>query len=102
LEEQIARFEQGQNNWLEPYKEWLKDAENLGAITQGAELHPKKSAAQKIFGSNLFLNSRQLHGTPQIQWAAIEAAHKKISEIGFSLTMVYLASRSRTPFVQNG
>src|SRR5579872_2380973 len=49
-------------------------------------LHPKKSAAQKIFGSNLFLNFQKLHGTPQIQWAAIAAAHEKISEIGFSLT----------------
>ena len=65
LEEQIERLEHNHNSWLEPYKEWLKDAENLGAITQGAELHPKKSAAQKIFGSNLFLNSQKLYGTPQ-------------------------------------
>ena len=88
LEEQIDRLNKHQNSWLEPYKEWLKDAQNLGEITLSPELHPKKSAAHKIFGSNLFLNSRELSGTPQNQWASILEAHEEISQIGFCLTMV--------------
>jgi site-specific DNA recombinase len=74
LEEQIARLEQNRNAWFEPLQNWLKDAENLGAITQGAELHPKKSAAQKIFGSNLFLKNQKIVFIPQTQWAALSAA----------------------------
>jgi DNA invertase Pin-like site-specific DNA recombinase len=78
LEEQIARLEQERTVWLAPLREWLKDAEKLGAITQGAELHPKKSFAQKIFGSHLYLKNQKIEFTPQTQWAAIKAAHEML------------------------
>ena len=81
LEEQMTKIEQGSNFWLEPYKQWLKDAEKLGEITLSPELHPKKSAAQKIFGSNLFLKNRQLQFSPQTQWAALSAALEKVDKI---------------------
>ena len=84
LEGQIARFEQNQNAWLAPLKNWLKDAQTLGAITQNAELHPKKLFAQKIFGSHLFLQNQKVVFTPQKQWAAIKAARAKVGKVPLS------------------
>ena len=74
------RLEQRQSLWIEPFKKWTQDAVTLGAITQGAELHPKKSAAQKIFGLNLFLKNQKIESTPQTQWAAVAAAHSKVGK----------------------
>ena len=81
LSEQITRLEQKQTAWLEPLKAWLKDATNLGEITLSPELHPKKSAAQKIFGSNLFLKNQKIEFTPQTQWAALSAALQKVGKV---------------------
>ncbi len=81
LTEQIARLEQKQNAWLAPLKNFLKDAQNLGEITLSPELHPKKSAAQKIFGSHLFLKNQKIEFTPQTQWAALSAALGKVGKI---------------------
>jgi site-specific DNA recombinase len=81
LEEQISRIQQHQNSWLEPYKQWLKDAQNLREITLSPEMHPKKSAAQKIFGSNLFLKNQKIEFVPQMQWAALSAALGKVGKI---------------------
>ncbi|MDD5627408.1 MAG: recombinase family protein [Patescibacteria group bacterium] len=55
LEGQIARLERKQNIWLEPLREWLKDAQTLDKIALAPGLLDKKSAAMKIAGSNLFL-----------------------------------------------
>ncbi len=74
LEGQIARFEQNARAWFEPLKNWIKDAKTLGAITQNAELHPKKLFAQKIFGSNLSLQNKKIDFVPKTQWAALCAA----------------------------
>ncbi len=79
--EQIVRLEQKQNIWLAPLKNFLKDAQKLGEITLSPELHPKKSAAQKIFGSHLFLKNQKIVSTPQTQWAALSAALGKVGKI---------------------
>ncbi len=83
LTEQITKLEHKQKIWVEPLKNFIKDAENLGEITLSPELHPKKSAAQQIFGSNLFLKNRQLQFSPQTQWAALSAALQKVGESSF-------------------
>ncbi len=80
LSEQITRLQQNQNAWLEPFMQWLKDARNLGEITLSPELHPKKSAALKICGSNPVLQNQKIVFTPQTQWAALRAAHRSCSE----------------------
>jgi site-specific DNA recombinase len=49
LEEQIARLVQKSNAWLEPLREWLKQAQTLGEIAISPDLTPKKSAAQTCF-----------------------------------------------------
>ncbi len=88
LEEQIARLEQKRAAWFEPLTQWLKDAEKLGEITLSPELHPKKSAAQKIFGSNLFLKNQKIEFVPQTQWAALKAALENKSKLSESLVLV--------------
>ncbi|KKR07244.1 MAG: hypothetical protein UT32_C0014G0003 [Parcubacteria group bacterium GW2011_GWC2_39_14] len=55
LEEKILNFEQKQNGWLEPMREWLKEAVNLPKIARESNLLDKKVVAKKIFGSNLRL-----------------------------------------------
>jgi site-specific DNA recombinase len=80
LEEQIARLEQQRTAWLAPLKQWVRDAEKLGEITLSPELHPKKSFAQKIFGSHPVLKNQKIEFVPPTQWAALRAARQKNSE----------------------
>ena len=87
LEEQTARFEQNRNAWLAPLKNWLKEAQTLGEITLSPDLHPKKSFAQKIFGSHLFLKSQKIVFTPKTQWAALKAARAKVGKVPFGCIM---------------
>ena len=56
-------------------------------IIVATPLSLKKSFVQKVFGLNpvkkefgLTLHTREARGVAKIQWAAIEAAHQKISE----------------------
>ena len=76
LEEKIVRFEQKQNDWLEPMARWINYAQNIEKIARDSNLLEKKVAVKEIFGSNLFLASRALRGEPQNQWAALCAAHE--------------------------
>ena len=88
LEEKIGDIERGQNNWLEPLREWLKDAQNMGKISLNEDLIAKKSSAKKIFGSNLYLSAKKITALPQTQWAALAAARKKESDFSLSCTLV--------------
>ena len=81
LEEKIARFEQKQNDWLEPMAKWLNYAQNLEKIARDSNLLEKRVAAKEIFGSNLCLASRTVRGEPQNEWAALGAAHEKVGKI---------------------
>ena len=76
LEEKIVRFEQKQNDWLEPMENWIKVASNLEKIARDNNLFEKKVAAEQVFGSNLRLAAREARGNPQNQWAALCAAHE--------------------------
>ena len=84
----IKRFEQKRNAWLEPLRRWLKDAQALGEITLSPELPPKKSSAQKIFGSNLFLKNQKIEFVPETQYAALCAAYKKIEKLPLNEILV--------------
>jgi len=78
LEEKITEIERGQNDWLEPLREWLKDAQNMREIAKKTDLSAKKSSAKKIFGSNLSLSAKKITALPQNEWAALAAARQKI------------------------
>ncbi len=92
LEEQIYRLEQKQNDWLEPFKEWLNYAQTLAKIARDSDLFEKKAAAKEIFGSNLLLSGRRARfGGPQQaqnQWAALRAAHEKARNFPASQILV--------------
>ena len=81
LEEQRTRFEQKQNDWLEPMAKWINYAQNMEKVARDSNLLEKKVVAKEIFGSNLFLASRAARGEPQNEWAALGAAHEKVGKI---------------------
>ena len=85
LEEKIITLEQKQNDWLEPFREWINTAQNAAKIARDEALFPKKALAKEIFGSNLQLaekearvgvpeSSKNPENSPQNQWAALRAA----------------------------
>ena len=81
LEEQIIRFEQKQNDWLEPMRVWINEAANAAKIARDNDLFTKKVLALKIFGSNLVLENKRACGSAQNQWAAQSAAHNNVNKI---------------------
>ena len=68
LEEKMARIEQKQNDWLEPFQNWIKVALTLVKIARDSNLLAKKVAAKEIFGSNLRLASRAVRGEPVLPY----------------------------------
>jgi hypothetical protein len=80
LEEKMADLNKGTVAWLGLMREWIKDAENLRETVVSPSLPPKKSSAQKIFGSNLFLNNRLLVSTPTKPYASLREARLNFSE----------------------
>ena len=50
LEEQVLKSERNAAHWIEPLREWIKDASMLDEIAKAEDLSLKKSSLQKIFG----------------------------------------------------
>ncbi|MSU54524.1 MAG: recombinase family protein [Candidatus Staskawiczbacteria bacterium] len=82
LEEKISTFQQRQTGWIEPMRNWIQQAQNVGKIANESNLFEKKVAIKEIVGSNLILQNREARfGGPsetvpplQKQWAALRAA----------------------------
>src|SRR3990170_5592104 len=75
LEEKMARIKQRQNDWLEPFQNWIKVATTLVKIARDSNLLNKKVIAKEIFGSNLRLASRAVRGEPVFPYlSALRAA----------------------------
>ena len=81
LEEQNIRFEQKQNDWLEPFENWINEAANAAKIARDNNLFNKKVLASKIFGSNLVLENKKARGEAQNQWAALCAAPRSLTVV---------------------
>ena len=56
LEEQNVRFEQKQNDWLEPMRVWINEAVNAAKIARDTNLFDKRILASKIFGLRVTLS----------------------------------------------
>ena len=80
LEEKMAELSAGVISWLEPLRGWIKDAKNAGETIVSPSLHLKKSFAQKIFGSNLYLRNKEIEFTPLKPYAELCSALKNFSE----------------------
>ena len=88
LEEKIANLKRGSIAWLEPMREWIKDASLLTETATNDALSLKKVSLQKIFGSNLFLKNRLIEFIPTPPYAALRAARKNFSENELSSVLV--------------
>ncbi len=74
LEEHIKNIEGAQNDWLEPFKNWIERASEASTIASGKDLNAKKVLAQEIYGSNLTLSDQKARGEALNAWAALRAA----------------------------
>ena len=101
LDEKMARIEQKQNNWLEPFQNWIKDAQNISGIARDTDLFAKKVCAKEIFGSNLRLASRAARGEPVFPYLSALRAAESVGKISESLIVVRLFDEIRTFFEQN-
>ena len=101
LQEEMTSLSHKQNDWLEPMKEWIKDAQSLDKIASDDDLFAKKVKAKEIFGSNLLLGEKTVRpaegGTPNSfgkiggnQWDALRASHLLASKKPFSSFVVPL------------
>ena len=82
LEEQILKFQQTQNAWLEPMKQWIMEAANAANIAREDNLEDKKVLALKIFGSNLKLTDKIVCSEALNPWAALRAAPPTRDSVG--------------------
>ena len=99
LEEEITNLSHKQNDWLEPMKEWIKDAQSLDKIASDDDLFAKKVKAKEIFGSNLLLGEKLVRASaPKIlnsfgkfggnPWDALRASRILASKKPMSSLMV--------------
>ena len=85
LQEEISTLSHRQNDWLEPFNQWLKTAQTVDKIAVCDDLFAKKVIAKEIFGSNLSLRDKKLRACApkselkrgQNAWSALRAAKEK-------------------------
>jgi site-specific DNA recombinase len=87
IEEQIARLSRTPTLWIEPMRNWIKDASILDEIAKTADLPSKKLSLQKIFGLNLFLKSRLAFGNPFKHYASLREARQNSAKNDPSLIL---------------
>ena len=99
LEEEMTSLSHKQNDWLEPFQNWLKVAQGLDGIASDSDLFSKKVCAKEIFGSNLLLGEKTVRASaPKIlnslgefggnPWDALRASRILASKKPFSSLMV--------------
>src|SRR3989344_5295848 len=87
VEEQIARLEHTPSAWIEPTRDWIKDASILDEIAKTDDLPSKKISLQKIFGSNLTLQTREASGNGLNHWAELRSARKNLGKKSLGLIL---------------
>ncbi|MFA4818220.1 MAG: recombinase family protein [Parcubacteria group bacterium] len=109
LQEEMTSLSHKQNDWLEPMKEWIKDAQTLDGIARDTDLFAKKVKAKEIFGSNLLLGEKLVRASaPKIlnsfgefggnPWDALRASRISASKKPLSSVLVSLLYQTRTYF----
>jgi hypothetical protein len=90
LEEQISKLTLANNIWVEPMRNWLKQAVSLCEIAKNGSFEAKKNALLQIEGLNLFLKTKKAQPTaaPEISpplknpWHALRATKEKAARAG--------------------
>ena len=102
LEEQTSKLTLAANSWVEPMRQWLKQAGSLCEIAKNAEPVTMKQAFSEIDGLNLFLTTKKArlqphpssHFPPENIWLALRAAKEKAAHAdGNSEKSLLLAER---------
>ena len=99
LEEQISKHTLANNVWVEPMRQWLRQAVLLRKTAKSGNFVAIKDALLKIDGLNLFLKTKkaqpmaaQTLSPPKNIWSALRAAKEKAALSGdnfqFSSVMV--------------
>ena len=108
LEEDITTLSHTQNDWLEPFTEWVNTAQHLDKIASDADLFAKKVCAKEIFGSNLLLQNKILRACAPNpldssgkmggnQWDALRASHLLALKKPLSCVLVRAAGIEPAP-----
>ena len=71
LEEQRGACMAGRADWLEPFREWILTAKNIGKIAISGSLQEKRVLALKVFGSNLVLDCKKARGSCVKPWSLL-------------------------------
>ena len=87
VEERIARLLRTPSAWIEPARNWIRDALILDEVAKTDDLPSKKISLQKIFGLNLKLKDREACGIAANHWAELRSAREKIGKIETSLIL---------------
>src|SRR3990167_7243898 len=101
LEEKIMQISKTPTMWIEPTREWIKEAQILDEISKTANLPSKKLSLQKIFGSNLILKGREASGNPFSHYAELRSARQNFAKKDETLIRVVLLNSARTYFKKN-
>ena len=86
--------------WIEPTREWIKEASILDETAKTADLPSKKLFLQKIFGSNLLLHGREASGNPLPHYAALRSARQNFAKKDETLIRV-LGGRFALPTLRS-
>jgi len=98
LEEQNIRFEQKQNDWLGPMRDWINEAANAAKIARDTNLFAKKELLLQIYGSDLYLRDKKTKGEAKFPYAALAAKGGAASAANQCLTVVLYYEKTRTQF----
>jgi site-specific DNA recombinase len=90
LEEQISTLTLESNAWVEPLREWLKQASDLSTIAKTNEPQEMKQAFLEMDGLNLFLKDKKArlqpcaksHSPQENIWLALRASKEKAAHAG--------------------
>ncbi len=109
LEEQCSKLTLAGSVWIEPMRNWIKQATSLCKIAKEGKPVAIKEAFLEIDGLNLFLKNKQAHfrapvalNSPQKNpWVALRASLQNFKEKPNSFQMVELYNSARTYFQKN-
>ena len=113
LEEQIGKLTLAAGSWVEPMRQWLKQAVSLYEIAKSGSYADIKQAFLEIDGLNLFLKTKKAQPTaaqssflpPENIWSALRATKEKTAQRAansdFSPFVVRFYDLARTYFEEN-
>ena len=89
LEEQVSKLTLAGSSWIEPMRQWIKQAVSNGETAKKAEPSAIKEALTKMEGLNLFLKSKKARpaAAPNISpplknpWLALRATKEKTAHL---------------------